>query len=105
MEHFGKHVKPIVENAAMFLLNNHSSHVNVVAIDFCQKNGILVITHHLHTNHNMQLLDRIVFGPHHEDPSLHELMGKVYTNAFTTSNIPKGFEGSGLYPVNGEDEL
>lgn len=53
----------------------------------------------------MQLLDRIVFGPHHEDPSLHELVGKAYTNAFTTSNIPKGFEGSGLYPVNGEDEL
>ncbi|XP_072384526.1 uncharacterized protein [Diabrotica undecimpunctata] len=119
LQHFKNHVKPTVENPVILLLDNHDSHVNVSVINFCKKNGILPITFHPHTSHKMQPLDRTVFGPmktyyntacsewmimHPGQPitiyDIAELAGKAFPKAFTTSNIQKGFEVSGLYPVN-----
>ena len=67
----------------------------------------------------MQALDRTVFGPlktfyntaasewmimHPGQPltiyDIAEIVGTAFPKAFSTSNIQKGFEVSGLYPVN-----
>lgn len=119
LELFKNHVKPTVEYPIILLLDNQSSHVNVNAINFCKNNGILMITFHPHTSHKMQPLDRTVFGPMKTyyntacsewmimNPGqpitifdIAELAGKAFPKAFTVSNIQKGFEVSGLYPVN-----
>ena len=100
-------------------LDNHDSHVSVDAIDFCKENGIIMITFHPHTSHKMQALGRTVFGPfktfyntaasewmimHPGQPltiyDIAEIVGTAFPKAFSTSNIQKGFEVSGLYPVN-----
>lgn len=119
LEHFRTHVKPTVEDPVILILDNHDSHVNIGAIDFCKKNGIWLLTFHPHTSHKMQPLDRTVFGPMKTyyntacsewmvmNPAkpisiydIAELVGKAFPKAFSTSNILKGFEVSGLYPVN-----
>lgn len=119
LQHFKQHVKPTVEEPVILTLDNHDSHVSVDAIDFCKENGIIMVTFHPHTSHKMQPLDRTVFGPfktyyntaasewmimHPGQPltiyEIAELVGTAFPKAFTTSNIQKGFEISGLYPVN-----
>lgn len=119
LKHFKKHVKPAVEDPVLLILDNHDSHVNIEAIDYCKKNGIIMLTFHPHTSHKMQPLDRTVFGPLKTyynlacnewmvmNPArpitiyeIAELVGKAYPRAFSSSNIQKGFEVSGLYPLN-----
>lgn len=119
LEHFKNHVKPSVEDPIILLLDNHDSHVNIPVIEFCKMNGIILVSFHPHTSHKMQPLDRTVFGPmktyynaacsewmliHPGQPisiyDIAELIGKAFPKAFSQSNIVKGFEVSGLYPIN-----
>nr|CAH7728886.1 unnamed protein product [Callosobruchus chinensis] len=79
LEYFKKHAKPSVEDPVLLLLDNHSSHVDIEAMDYCKKNGIIMLTFHPHTT---------------------EVVGKAYPKAFTSSNIQKGFQVTGLHPLN-----
>lgn len=117
--HFKRHTQSSGDNPVLLLLDNHESHISVDAIEFCRNNGIYLVTFHPHTSHKIQPLDRTVFGPlktyynaacsewmatHAAQPisiyDIGELFGKAFPKAFTTSNILKGFQVSGLYPVD-----
>lgn len=119
LKHFKKHTKPTPDDPVILICDNHDSHVNIDVIDFCKKNGIIMLTFHPHTSYKMQPLERTVFGPlilyYNQSCSewmtmnagsritiyeIGELVGKAFPKAFTTSNILKGFEVTGIYPFN-----
>lgn len=121
LEHFITHTKPSPKDPVLLLLDNHESHISVAAISRAKEAGIIMLTFHPHTTHKMQPLDRTVFGPfknyYHKAMAdwmvtpgnqgkpvtiydVAELVGKAYPLSFTPSNIIKGFEITGLYPLN-----
>lgn len=60
---FVKHIKVSPERKVLLLLDNHSSHISVRAVDFCKGHGIVLLTFPPHCSHKLQPLDRSVFGP------------------------------------------
>ena len=63
IEHFFAYAKPTRDFPVLLLLDNHSSHVNIQVIDFCQRNNIHLLTLPPHTTHALQPLDVAFFGP------------------------------------------
>lgn len=121
LEHFITHTKPTPKDPVLLVLDNHESHISVAAISRAKEAGVIMVTFHPHTTHKMQPLDRTVFGPfknyYHKAMAdwmvtpgnqgkpvtiydVAELVGKAYPLSFTPSNIIKGFEITGLFPLN-----
>ncbi|CAK1586828.1 unnamed protein product [Parnassius mnemosyne] len=65
IDHFIKHVKPSTEEPVLFLLNNHSSHVNIYVVEKAKENNIFMLSFPPHCFHNLQpLLYYVeVYGP------------------------------------------
>lgn len=61
LDHFANHTKATPESKVLLLLDNHSSHVSVAALDFCKARGIVLLTFPAHCTHKLQPLDRSVF--------------------------------------------
>ncbi|KAJ8946299.1 hypothetical protein NQ314_008925 [Rhamnusium bicolor] len=123
LQHFISHVKPTIEDKVILLLDNHENHVSIPTIDLAKRSGIILVTFHPHTSHRMQPLDVCVYGPFKTYYSsavsnwmntpgnagkpitiydVAELANTAYLKAFTPSNITKGFQVSGLYPLNSD---
>lgn len=119
LKHLVKHANPTSDKPILILMDNHDSHVSVKAVDFCKKNGIVLLTIPPHTSNRLQPLDVSLFGPfrgHYNraidswlaaNPgktcSLYEvaeLSGKAFSLAFTPKNIQSGFARCGIYPFN-----
>lgn len=119
LQHFIAHVKPTEQEKVLLIFDNHESHIAVPVIDLAKENNIVLLTLPPHTSHRTQPLDRTVFGPyktyyntisnewmmtHPGRPiSLYdvaELVGKAFAKAFVPANIVKGFEKTGIWPVN-----
>ena len=104
----------------MLILDSHSSHVyNWEFMSLMKKNGIEVVSLPPHCTHILQPLDDVPFGSLKIkwNQLLHEFntanagrkmtkveFFKVFVPAYTTSTsekqIKKGFENTGIYPVN-----
>ncbi|KAJ8944525.1 hypothetical protein NQ314_009464 [Rhamnusium bicolor] len=123
LQHFISHVKPTIEDKVILLLDNHESHVSIPTIDLANRSGVILVTFHPHTSHRMQPPDVCVYGPFKTYYSsavsnwmntpgnagkpitiydVAELANTAYLKAFTPSNITKGFQVSGLYPLNSD---
>ena len=63
LEHFAKHTRVSPEKKVLLLLDNHSSHISVKAVNFCKENGIVLLSLPPHCSHKLPPLDRSVFGP------------------------------------------
>lgn len=63
MEHFIKHSNATMEAPTLLLLDNHSSHLSVNAIDMAVNHGITMLSFPPHCSHRLQPLDVSVFGP------------------------------------------
>ncbi|KAF2878894.1 hypothetical protein ILUMI_27271 [Ignelater luminosus] len=63
LEHFKKQDKPTIDERCMLLLDNHVSDVSIQALDYCKRNGIVLLSFPPHCTHKLQPLDRAVFGP------------------------------------------
>lgn len=121
MEHFIKHSRSSKENPTILLLDNHESHISIATIQLAKDKGVTMVTFHPHTSHKMQPLDRGIFGPFktYYNTKMNEWMlkpenvgkpatiydvaevvGKAFPLAFTPSNITRGFQVSGLHPLN-----
>lgn len=119
LEHFIAHTKPSLEDPILLLLDNHDSHTSLKVICRAKEVGITLLTFPPHTSHKFQPLDRTVFGPFKTyyntacnnwmllNPGkpisiyeVAELVGTAFPLSFTTSNIQKGFEVSGIVPLN-----
>ncbi|XP_067939990.1 uncharacterized protein [Watersipora subatra] len=117
LEHFAKHAKCSHQHPVLLLMDNHTSHVSISAIESAKEKGIILLTFPPHCSHKLQPLDRTVYGPlkrYYNDSctrwmlnnpartiSIHEigaLLGESFNRAFTPSNILSGFHVSGVFP-------
>ena len=62
MQHFIKHSHSSVKTPTLLLLDNHSSHLSVEAIDLALANGVTMLSFPPHCSHRLQPLDVTVFG-------------------------------------------
>ena len=119
LEHFAKHTKVSPEKKVLLLLDNHSSHISVKAVNYCKANGIVLLSLPPHCSHKLQPLDRSVYGPLtkavnsagdawmrmnsaktmtiYDVPSL---MRTALPTAASPSNIQAGFRCTGIWPFN-----
>jgi len=63
IQHFIRHVKPTHERAVLLLLDNHSSHLSVEAIDICKQNGVVLLSFPPHCSHNFSHLTGVCMDP------------------------------------------
>ena len=121
LEHFVSHAKPTVDSKCLMLLDNHFSHIHGRAINFCKRNGIILLTFPPHTTHKLQPLDVSVFQSFKkafntainaftrrrpfEPITLAEVIELTATPleiSMTPSNIQNGFKRAGIYPFNAQ---
>jgi hypothetical protein len=119
LEHFKKQVKPTVDQKCLLLLDNHASHISIQALDFCKKNGIVLLSFPPHCTHKLQPLDRAVFGPFKKmintatdnwmrnhpgrTMTIHYIPGIVreaFPLSVTDRNAIAGFTCTGISPFN-----
>ncbi|XP_031639161.1 uncharacterized protein LOC116351222 [Contarinia nasturtii] len=63
IRHFLKYVNSSRQKPILLLLDNHTSHLSIEAIDLALENGIIMLTFPPHCSHKMQPLDVSVYGP------------------------------------------
>ena len=63
LKHFYEHTKPSNDRPVLMILDNHASHCSEGAIRFCRENCITLLSFPLHCSHEMQPLDKSVYGP------------------------------------------
>lgn len=119
LNHFKKHSKASLLHKVLLVLDNHSSHIHIKALDFCKENGIVLLSFPPHCSHRLQPLDRSVYGPLKKvinttcdswmrshpgkTMSIYDIPGIVRTAmplALTQTNIQAGFRKTGIYPFN-----
>jgi DDE superfamily endonuclease len=119
LQHFVNFAAPSKSNPHLFLLDNHSSHLEPAVIYFPKENGIVMLSFPLHCSHRLQPLDVSDFGPFktalkqsfndwlQTHPgrriSIHEvteLTSNPYLQKMTPSNICSGFAKAGIHPFN-----
>lgn len=118
---FIRHSHCSPDKPVLLILDNHTSHVSIEAVDLCKSSGIVLLTLPPHTSHKLQPLDRCVFGPLKtyfnkaidnwmrttpgRPVSIYEV-GQLASTAFnlsmTPANILSAFRCTGIYPLNTE---
>jgi hypothetical protein len=102
-------------------LDNHESHYDVRVLNLCKQNGITLLTLPPHCSHKLQPLDVSCFFPfkafyntaiddwmlNHPGKPLNiydiaRMVGIAFPKAFTPTNIIKGFEKTGISPLNSQ---
>jgi hypothetical protein len=63
LQHFTENVRPSVSTPVPLVLDNHSSHIPLSAIDYCTTNRIHVLSIPPHRSHKIQPLDVVFYGP------------------------------------------
>lgn len=111
----------IPESPVLLILDNHSSHISLTAVDYCKSSGIVLLTLPPHTSHKLQPLDRCLYGPlkRHFSKGMDDWMrtnpgravtiyevGKLAGTAFnltmTPNKISSGFRVTGIFPLNSQ---
>jgi len=119
LEHFVKHTHASVDDPVLLVLDNHSSHLSIAAIDYCRQHGVVMLTLPPHSSHMMQPLDVTFFGPfktyysqacdnwmvNHPGRPITEcqtgfLVKQAYDRAATVGIAVKGFQETGIWPYN-----
>ena len=119
LPHFRKHAKPDHENRHLLLVDNHSSHISLEAVEFCRQEGIVMVTFPPYCSHRLQPLDISVYGPFKaaynralndwmvsnagQRPrlwNLATLFTRAFDLSFTRNNIKKGFSVPDIFPFN-----
>jgi hypothetical protein len=100
-------------------LDNHESHLSIEVLDYAKDNGVVMLSFPPHCGHQLQPLDRTVFGPFkkYSNKALKDLMfnkpahrpdiydiaalvAQAFSRAMTVDNIISGFRVTGIYPHN-----
>lgn len=119
LHHFKDNVQPTKEKPVLLILDNHSSHLSLAAVNYCRDNGIHLLTLPPHSSHKMQPLDRGFFGPlkikfaYECDKWLSANPGRVigqtevahlvneaFQKVATVNNATSGFKTSGIWPID-----
>jgi len=63
MSHLIAFAKPTQNKKILLIVDGHSSHKSLEAIEMARQNGIVMLCLPPHTTHRMQPLDKVFFGP------------------------------------------
>jgi hypothetical protein len=63
LQHFIDYAKPTEQKKVVLLLNGHSSHKSLQAIEIARQNNVMIVCFSPHTSHRLQPLDVSFFGP------------------------------------------
>ncbi|XP_044598416.1 MFS-type transporter clz9-like [Cotesia glomerata] len=63
LKHFQSFVYATPEDPVLMLLDNHSSHISLEAVNYAREQNIIMLTLPPHGSHKLQPLDRSFFGP------------------------------------------
>ncbi|XP_072383364.1 uncharacterized protein [Diabrotica undecimpunctata] len=119
LQHFKNIVKPSMDEPVLIIMDNHSSHLSIKIYEFCNQNGIELLTIPPRTHHRLQPLDIRFFRPlkvafnqqcdnyllHFERITLYnvsELFHKAYVEVATKDKAQSGFSASGIWPFQPE---
>lgn len=118
MKHFIQNARPSKERKVLLLLDNHSSHLSIPALDLAKENGVVMLSFPPHCSHKLQPLDLTVYGPlkryvnaacdafikNQARPlTIYDIPAVVniaLPNAITPQNIKAGFQAAGISPFN-----
>ncbi|XP_034144044.1 uncharacterized protein LOC105018472 isoform X2 [Esox lucius] len=119
LQHFVKYTQASTQCPRLLLLDNHASHLCLRGIDYCQANGVVLLSFPPHCSHKLQPLERSVYGPLRrctnraidcwmnthlgETLSIHlipGLMANALASSATPANIMDGFRCTGIWPLN-----
>ncbi|CAG5026105.1 unnamed protein product [Parnassius apollo] len=119
LNHFIKMVKPSKDEPALLILDNHSSHLSLQAIELARDHGVVLLSLAPHTSHRMQSLDTGFFGPLKKayavacdnwqvsNPGrtitqyqVARLFGTAYLKVGSIDRAKKSFESCGIWPFN-----
>jgi len=117
--HFAAYVKPSKTEPVILLVDGHSSHKSLDAINFARDHGITMISFPPHSTHRLQPLDKTIYGPlkaqynrecdkwmvNHVGQRIScydqaELFGSAYVSIVGLSKAVTGFSSTGLWPFN-----
>ena len=119
MKHFAEQTNASIEHPVLLIMDNHSSHSSLDTYLFCREKGIHIVSIPPHTSHRLQPLDLAFFGPLKKaldkecdifmrcNPNekitpydLPSLFNKAYSKVSSVEKATKGFESSGIWPLN-----
>lgn len=117
--HFIKHSNATKNSPKLLLLDNHSSHLSIGALDMAAENGVTLLSFPPHCSHRMQPLDVSVYGPVKayyksqcnawmrnnvgkvlEIRHIPSLVETTLDLALVPRTIKSGFEATGICPFN-----
>lgn len=105
IDHFIQHTKPSPTDPVFFLLDNHSSHLDISVIDKAKESGVIMLSFPPHCSHKLQPLDMGVYGPfkaycaNMQDAWMRNNPGKTMT-IYEIPSIVRGALTLALNPTN-----
>lgn len=119
LEHLHKVSYSSVENKILLIMDNAECHMNIHAVEYAIRHGIVIVTLPPHTTAKLQPLDVSVFGPFKSvlrsiqddfklsnphvpitEHMLPEMACKAWDKVCNVTNIANGFRATGIFPVN-----
>ena len=116
LEHFNRYR---TKGKVILILDGHLSHTNLAVVDLCESLEIEMVLIPPHTSHALQPLDVSYFKPlktyYHQQATVWQhsnknkeiskvvfggLLKHAWNLAATVGNATKGFEKTGIYPLN-----
>lgn len=107
------------QGKVILILDGHATHTSLEVVDLCESLGIELVLMPPHTSHALQPLDVSFFKPlkayynQHATAWLHShpqkaiskvgfggILKQAWNQAATVGNAAKGFEKTGIYPLN-----
>ena len=117
--HFITHVNASKENRIILIVDGHSTHKSIQAIELARDNGVTLICLPPHKTHKIQPLDRTIYGPLKTNYNKEcekwmlcnagqritsfeqaALFGSAYVKTATMDKAISGFQCCGLWPFN-----
>ena len=121
MQHFQRFSHCTKENKVLLLLDNHASHISLNVVQYALEHGIEMVSFPPHCSHKLQPLDRTFYGPLKiayrracddwmaanpgQPITIYQVAGRfctAYMNAATIRNGVKGFQCTGIVPLDSQ---
>lgn len=119
LKHFQLSVKSSLEDPVLLILDNHSSHISLQAVQYCREHAIHVASLPPHSSHKTQPLDVCFYGPlkiHYAAAAenwmathpgraisqyqVAELLNSAYSRTASVGVAAKAFSAAGIWPLN-----